>query len=209
MGREKFTELLDAVKELETTRWHGYLFYGTIGYGKSHLLAALACYLIAAGKRVVYIPDCRACAWKPVDCLQAAMLLAWGAPDDSVIQESILALDTMEAISKFFESQSNILFLIDQVDSLDRDLSEMDCLSNERKNRIYKWIMGCVAGHKYIFSASANNKNRGWIRGKQTGARQLLVYGGFSAVSPYTRCVECRLWLNSYSGGNATVVGSK
>jgi hypothetical protein len=79
MGREKCTELLDAIKELETTHWHGYWFYGTFGYGKSHLLATLACYLIAAGKRVVFIPDCQACVWKPVAYLQTAMLLAWGA----------------------------------------------------------------------------------------------------------------------------------
>jgi hypothetical protein len=78
MGREKFTELLDAINVLETTNWRGYLFYGTIGYGKSHLLAALACYLISAGKRVVYIPDCRECAWSPVSYFRAAMLLAWG-----------------------------------------------------------------------------------------------------------------------------------
>jgi hypothetical protein len=190
MGREKFTELLDAIKELETTYWRGYLFYGTIGYGKSHLLAALVCYLIAAGKRVVYIPDCGACAWDPVAYFRAAMLLAWGAPDDSVIRESIMALNAMDAISEFFKEQSNILFIIDQVNILDP--GGTDDLSDERKSKIYEWIRKCVAKHKYIFSASPNNRNRG-LKGKQTGARQLLVYGGFSTVSPHTRCVECRL----------------
>jgi hypothetical protein len=186
MGREKFTELLDAINVLETTAWRGYLFYGTIGYGKSHLLAALACYLIAAGKRVVYIPDCRECAWKPIAYFRAAMLLTWGGPDDSVIRESIMALNTRQAISNFFGRQSNIFFLIDQMNILEVDPSGTDGLNDARKNTIYQWIRECVAPHKYIFSASANNQNRSWVKGKQTSAQPLLVHGGFSAVSPYT-----------------------
>jgi hypothetical protein len=186
MGREKFTELLDAINVLETTAWRGYLFYGTIGYGKSHLLAALACYLITAGKRVVDIPDCLECAWRPVTYFRAAMLLAWGGPDDSVIRKRIMALNTTEAISNFFGTQSNIFFLVDQMNILEVDPSGTDGLSDARKNTIYQWIRECVAPHKYIFSASANNRNRAKVDGKQTNARQLLVHGGFSAVSPYT-----------------------
>jgi hypothetical protein len=104
-----------------------------------------------------------------------------------------MALNTAEAISKFFGRQSNIFFLIDQMNALEIDPSEASGLSDARKSTIYQWIRECVAPHKYIFSASANNKYRGWATGRQTGARQLLVYGGFSAVSLYTRCVECRL----------------
>lgn len=186
MGREKFTELLDAINVLETTAWRGYLFYGTIGYGKSHLLAALACYLIAAGKRVVYIPDCRECAWKRVAYFRAAMLLAWGGPEDRVIRESIMALNTMKAISDFFAKRSNILFIIDHLNILEMDPSGADPLSDGTKNEIRKWIRECVANHKYIFSASGDNQNRGWVKGESTGARRLLAYGGFSTVSPYT-----------------------
>jgi hypothetical protein len=193
MGREKFSELLDAIKVLETQTWRGFLFYGTIGYGKSHLLAALACYLISAGKRVVYIPDCRECAWNPVAYFRAAMLLAWGGPGDCDIRQEIVALNTKQAISKFFGRQSNILFLVDQMNALEKNPSGNDGLSDRKKDMIYEWIRACVAHKKYIFSASANNRNRDWATGRQTNAQPLLVYGGFSAVSPYTRCVGCRL----------------
>jgi hypothetical protein len=121
------------------------------------------------------------------------MLFAWGGPDDSVVRESIMALDTMEAIAKFFKEQSNILFIADQMNILERDPSETDWLSNERKNKIFDWIRKCVANHRYIFGASADGENSGWAERRQTGVRQLLVYGGFSAVSLYTRCVKCRL----------------
>lgn len=189
MGREKFTELLGAVNQLETTSLKGYLFYGTIGYGKSHLLAALACYLIATGKRVVYLPDCRDCAWNPVTYIRAAMLLTWGGPDDSVIRESITALNTMKSISNFFGRQSNVLFIVDQLNSLEKDANKdpfKDTLSDEMKDHTYGWIMKCVSRHKYIFSASANNQNRGWRQGRVNNTDEILVYNGFSAVSPYT-----------------------
>jgi hypothetical protein len=208
MGREKFAELLRVVKELEVTELRGYLFYGTIGYGKSHLLAALACYLIADGKRVIYIPDCRPCAWSPLIYFRAAMLLAWGGPGDNVIRERIMALDTEEAIVEFFEKQSNLLFIIDQLNVLETDPDGRDGLSNDTRNKIFEWIWKCVVNHKYIFSASANNQTRSLMEDKQSNARRLLVYGGFSTVSLYTRCVKCRL-LIIFSDGNATVVGSK
>jgi hypothetical protein len=187
MGREKFTELLKAVKVLETTKiWQGYLFHGTIGYGKSHLLAALACHQITTGKRVVYIPDCWACAWVPVAYVRAAMLLTWGGPDDNVIRESIMALNTMDAISNFFGRQRNILFLVDQLNSLEKDPNGIDSLSDTVKIETQRFIMKCVANHKYIFGASANNQSKAWVKEKQSSARELFVYKGFTAVSPYT-----------------------
>jgi len=36
-----------------------YLLHGTLGAGKSHLLAVLTCVLRKEGMRVVYLPDCR------------------------------------------------------------------------------------------------------------------------------------------------------
>jgi DNA replication protein DnaC len=59
MGREKFTELLDKYKAIHKDISHSeVIIYGTRGYGKSHLLAALVCYLAAEEQKVVYIPDC-------------------------------------------------------------------------------------------------------------------------------------------------------
>src|SRR5256885_2360597 len=78
VGRTKFKELVERLKlvrDSEDTRaiW----LYGTQGYGKSHLLAALVCYLAAQDERVVYIPDCRSWLLDPLTYVQAAMLFAW------------------------------------------------------------------------------------------------------------------------------------
>ena len=59
IGREKFTELVNRVQALRESGDTSALWvYGTKGYGKSHLLAALVCYLTAQKEWVVYIPDC-------------------------------------------------------------------------------------------------------------------------------------------------------
>jgi hypothetical protein len=61
VGRTKFKELVQELKEVQESKNHPTLWlYGTQGYGKSHLLAALVCHLIARDERVIYIPDCRA-----------------------------------------------------------------------------------------------------------------------------------------------------
>ena len=84
MGRTKFKELLQTLNNVRkdrsrTTAW----LYGTQGYGKSHLLAALVCYLAAQDERVVYIPDCRVWLLDVVGYMQAAMLFAWAGNIDA------------------------------------------------------------------------------------------------------------------------------
>ena len=104
MGRTKFKELLQELKKVqESDNYSTVWLYGTQGYGKSHLLAALVCYLAAQDERVVYIPDCRALLEDPVEYLQAAMLFAWA--DDIAIQKTIMTLNTLEEIKEFFKSQ--------------------------------------------------------------------------------------------------------
>src|SRR6266511_4493934 len=59
MGREKFEMVVNEVENLNSIR--GYtraIVYGTIGYGKPYILAALACFLFRKKKYVVYLPDC-------------------------------------------------------------------------------------------------------------------------------------------------------
>jgi hypothetical protein len=76
-GREMFKNLLEELKEVRDNNVYTSVWlYGTPGYGKSHLLAALVCYLAAQDERVVYIPDCWALLQDPVRYIQATMLFA-------------------------------------------------------------------------------------------------------------------------------------
>ena len=85
--------------------------YGTRGYGKSHLLAALVCYLAARDERVIYIPDCRMLLMNPVKYVRAAMLFAWA--DDITTQKETMTLNTKSEIEKFFDPFRRAIFVVD------------------------------------------------------------------------------------------------
>jgi hypothetical protein len=186
MGREIFEELLQKVEELKRNPHASLWLYGTIGYGKSHLLAALVCYLISTGDTVVYLPDCRVLGANPVSYVRSAMLLAWAG--DSGMQEEIMALQTMETISGFFQNTtySSVVFVVDQMNALEKSpAGEDDNLANQRKQDIWQWLKLCWTRQKPIFSASANFNTYFWIHRKQTHTLKLLVHGGFTAVRLY------------------------
>ena len=141
-------------KVREDVRRSGFWLYGTRGYGKSHLLAALVCYLTATGDRVVYIPDCRACVEDPILYVRTAMLFAW-ANDDTTL-EKIVALSTMEEIAQFFQSpRLEVIFVIDQMNGLEvLEKSKTDIRRSYEE--VYLWLVRCRVRQKAILSASAN-----------------------------------------------------
>lgn len=59
----------------KTPYMRGLFLRGTVGYGKSHMLAALVLLLIMEGEGVVYLPDCRAMLGSLVPYVKAAILL--------------------------------------------------------------------------------------------------------------------------------------
>jgi hypothetical protein len=66
MGREQFQGVHKTVSSLKTGGGGTRLYIqGTMGFGKSHILAALACLLYRQGKVVVFIPDVRALLLAP------------------------------------------------------------------------------------------------------------------------------------------------
>jgi len=175
VGREKFTELLDLFRIVQRKPGHSALWvYGTKGYGKSYLLAALVCYLVARKERVVYIPDCRACIDDPVGYVQAAMLFAWA--DDPTIQDEIITLNTQEMIHHFFKRHKKSIFVIDQMNVF----WELD---DGWKGEVYKWLELCKAEHPAVLSTSANYQTYLRQRIKESTKDTMHVYSGFTTVS--------------------------
>ena len=182
VGREYFTTLLNEVTQFMGSVTRELSLYGTIGYGKSYLLAALVCYLTVNGTRIVYIPDCRECCKDPLNYFLAAMLFTWA--DNIKAQEAIMKLKSMDDIWDFFQNKRNILFIVDQTNALDVEEKSGDTVCNDRKKDVRKWIDWFTSQHKVIYSASANYQARVRTVQKQTNDKKLYVYGGFSAVSP-------------------------
>ena len=86
-GRKKFADLL---KEFQSERWSvdrsALWVYGTKEYGKSRLLVALVCLLIAQNERIIYLLDCRECLRNRVGYVQTAMIFAWTAYKKGYLQ---------------------------------------------------------------------------------------------------------------------------
>jgi hypothetical protein len=170
-----FKNLLKGLREARNNRVHPHLWlYGSQGYGKSHLLAALVCYLAAQDERVVYIPDCRALLPDPVEYVQAAMLFAWA--DDITTLEDIMTLTTEDKIRDFFMLQDDVIFVVDEMNADGPGWKE-------ERERLNNWITSFASEHTVIVSCSANNTDFHEQTRHKTTYRVLEVYGGLSNVS--------------------------
>jgi chromosomal replication initiation ATPase DnaA len=180
MGREKFADLIDEFKHIRgDSGYSALIVYGTRGYGKSHLLAALVCYFAARKENVVYIPDCREFLEDPVPYMRAAMLFAW---TDDEKQQNIMALKTEEDIYQFFRNQDDVIFVIDQLDALDKRKTD-DEDTAKRKTYLRRWLTRFRASHKAILSSSANNQSMLNAPPDQSSEKMMYVLGGLTKVS--------------------------
>jgi len=201
MGREKFAELVTLFNEVRRSTAYSALYvYGTRGYGKSHLLAALVCLLAAGKDRVVYIPDCRECFPNPVLYMKHAMLFAWA--DDESKQQDIIAMNTEKEIYEFFEGREDVVFVIDQLNALDthKDKSRAD-----QKDHLSRWLEYLLLFHKAVLSSSANNHAILNEMPRQTTKKMMYVYGGLTKVS--LRNNNSFVNISDYDlGGNGNLV---
>ena len=194
LGRTRFKEFFQVLNEVRNSGNHSALWlYGTQGYGKSHMLAALVCYLAARGERVVYIPTCRTLLADPVSYVRAAMLFTWAG--DGATSE-IINLNDQDDITAFLRSQPDVIFVIDQMNAFDGSAGGKD---------VYDWIMKFTFGKKSVFSCSANYSTYLERSNKESQDRVLRVYGGLSRVSSLIFII----WrLLTRLGGNGSVVGA-
>jgi hypothetical protein len=185
VGREKFTTLVDEFKYFynDVSRTH-LIVYGTRGYGKSHLLAALVCLLAAGKTHVVYIPDCRELMKGQVKYMKAAMLFAWA--DDTSKQQAILMLDDLKAMDEFLEEQSaisNVVFVTDQLNALETEKDDSQKTINV-KSELQQWLDGLLSPRiKGILSSSANNHKILGRSNRQDSYNIMYAYGGLTKVS--------------------------
>ena len=182
-GREKFAMLVSDVQEVrQSTEDRNLWVHGTKGYGKSHLLAALVCYLSAKkDEKVIYIPDCRMLADSPLPYICAALTFAWEGDYDT--QQQIANLTTLDAVVMFLTKQSsieeNVIFVIDQLNGLLGPDGSMTPHSED----ISRWLKQCRAEFKAVLSSSANYKEFLLENEKQNYNKVLFTYGGLSPVS--------------------------
>ena len=113
-----------SIKETPWYRQSLYL-YGSRGYGKSHILLALACLLVRYGHRVVYLPDCRAMLRAPVSYLRNALLFAFADLASSMYRARVHHCETFEALAKvcaqYHQAVGPLCFVVDQIDAFNSE----------------------------------------------------------------------------------------
>jgi hypothetical protein len=184
IGRRKFKNVLDLINNLRKNYGFTQIFiYGTMGYGKSYILSAIACYLIRIKKHVVFLPDCRALALEPVDYIKSALFLTY--VDNLEEINRINSCKTLENIEDFFSSVNEKLYIIiDQLNALDGNDTGVN---QESKTKIKKSINKMCFNHFYIKSASANVEWAIQYKAKQTNELKISLYGGFEEVRLRTK----------------------
>jgi len=202
MGREKFQEAYNKVSSLTLTGLSSLYIYGTMGYGKSYILAALTCLLYRQGKRVVFIPDCRAMLANPLVYIKCALLCAFANPSLKEERQQIRACTSLCELDAFSHSLygTTLYFIVDQVNALEKSPYNTDTISDNDKNAGQTLINSLSSGNFLITSASANYQTARRMTQKQTGEKKMSLVGGMSNVSPlvhpsvsfYIICLEFR-----------------
>ncbi|RGB36219.1 hypothetical protein C1646_667108 [Rhizophagus diaphanus] len=149
--------------------------YGTIGYGKSYILAIIACFFLRTGKHVVYLPDCCELAKKLENYIKLTLFLAYTDNIEKI--NEISACKTTDDIIAFCKLSELLYFIVDQMNVLDY------CNNTEivevKKAIILDVLNRMTSEHYYVKSSSVNNESALYLIQKQTNDRRIELYGGF------------------------------
>jgi hypothetical protein len=155
-----------------------------MGYGKSHIMAAMASLMMQDGRRVVYLPDCAAVYTKPVTTIQCALLVAFADRPD--ICTTLEAAPTIEDFKNFCRAydECQLYFLLDQVNAFDVEMTSTGTVgvSASRKGEIRDTIWEMAGSHYVIFSASGNYTTGIHDTDRQTHTSLFILSGGLTEV---------------------------
>jgi hypothetical protein len=102
------------------------------------------------------------------------MLFAWA--DDFATTSEIIKLNDQDGITAFLDSQTEAIFVIDQMNAL-----RIHDFADEKT--VYNWILNFTSEKKRVFSCSANYSTFLEQSKKENQDRVMNVYGGLSRVS--------------------------
>jgi energy-coupling factor transporter ATP-binding protein EcfA2 len=185
MGREIFAEVYKVVSNMSWRTGTIYSLQGTLGSGKSHILAALACLLLKDGKRVVYLPEARVMAEAMVAYTRGALLLTYA--DNQGLFQQIEGLSSTADICNFALQLSNrgevIYFICDQMNGLDHFPDGADTKGRDIKEKAHSFFKQLHASHNFIWSASGNCRAKISHNARpRSGAKHLLFRQGYNKV---------------------------
>ena len=195
-GRSIFPTVYDMAKHMNTKQQKRLHIHGTLGAGKSYLLAALVSLLWKEGVRVVYVPDCYELLMSepPVSYLISSLSSCFCkdaelGPEIRKLSHSLLDKThdstRLEGEVLIFcnlaaKMQKHILFVIDQANELDD--SEEDRVSNKKKMEVRKLLDGLSSNHLKISSSTATYAAARYDQFRATSERTMNLNMGMDGV---------------------------
>jgi hypothetical protein len=195
MGRESFKMVLGWI----TSRSRDVVrlaIYGTIGYGKSHIVAAAVCLLLKQraenppspaatpetdfhARRVVFIPDCHQLILDPMTVLIDALCVAF-ADDDALCYE-VSALFSCEDVVRFCQNcpRFSLLFILDQSNAFQ---SERYPAGSQNALKAEMLIGHAASNHFRVDVASPNSQQAYFNSTMQPNMAIERLWMGFSEV---------------------------
>lgn len=209
IGRECFDQVFEAFSLVQGNllQRQAVYIYGGRGFGKSYILAALACLLVRTGTQVVYIPDCHACLLEPRSYLLKAIVFAFVHSEPS-FREEILNCEDLESLTNFcvrYRKFGQLCFIVDQLNALDPEPMAQDVVSNANKELFRELLHNMSANHILITSVSANHKTFQYVVERESGEKRVPLMGGMTSVKVVLCCdVDAQLSpsVKCLSGGN-------
>lgn len=186
MGRRPFTDLWDKVAAAVDSGRRAVQLRGTQGVGKSHLLAALACMLMASGEKVVFIPDCRFLLNSTIRTLKMSLSLAFThSTTDIAFHRRILKSSTVEELISIcddywaLDGHPFLYFIVDELDILDDPFAA----TQHSRDRCREQLNSISSGHVLVTSVTANEQmDRDKAAKERRSIYTMFLHEGMSEV---------------------------
>ena len=156
--------------------WKKMFITGTPGFGKTYMLAAFAYrlkyeyYHHLFKYRVVYIPDCTTFAENHIEQMKYALLIAFSSPSEITERRKIYYLKTENAIQDFCDAETNLLFIIDQVNALTENIE------------VNKFLNLCLSSKIVVKCATVTDRIGQDSISKQRNTKVLKMFGCMDEV---------------------------
>jgi hypothetical protein len=180
LGREKFLEIEERIEEnFKVPSYTERIYvYATIGYGKSHILAAVACYLMSRRDclvHAVYIPDPALLAENFVAYMQSAFMSVCAHESTRCYWRTIFKMSCAEGDIRFaLNTPLYFVYIVDANKSKTKEAKTATSI-HELTGSSYRYLVS--------YLASANSRSYARIQDSSRGDGRIIMFGGMAQAS--------------------------